>query len=561
MPQTPAAQTPPQISPVPPASGTAAGSLRTVPACELITREEMSGLLGAPIGRPAAEDSARKTSCIYPPGEAGSYAQAEVTIDWHHSGGVTFERQLADAFGGTAVGRQVARRVELGDEAAYNGGVLTVKLGTALITVALPMRPRSQEQALAIGQKIVEGLGEDSRTRARSASVESSAPDADGPLAILSALGQLFEDDVTEEEVEKKADRKVSPGFPDGLSVDGECPTAPVVAALNEAESSTIPLKEGLTLSSIWVSEGVDFEHECLVQVTAVTPSYIDVTQACSNPDTRNTRADTRRLCRSDLREGFFYATKMYSVALPPVIRGATMFSLSQRSLRELKTAGKTRHRFISVADAWRTSAEPIQTDSDGILSTGPSDRGPYPVIVNDRVADLPTLLAVGHSGTEDQAMVRVLDSDEFPLVIDYHRPRWGFRVHYTKISFPTGGEMEERLATEKQVDLYGLYFDFGSDRLRAESDPVLKEIAGVLAKNAAWTLTINGHTDNIGGEALNLDLSRRRSQSVRRALSERHKVDPARLTTAGFGASQPKEDNSTIEGRAKNRRVELVRR
>lgn len=74
------------------------------------------------------------------------------------------------------------------------------------------------------------------------------------------------------------------------------------------------------------------------------------------------------------------------------------------------------------------------------------------------------------------------------------------------------------------------------------------------------WTLTINGHTDNIGGEAFNLDLSRRRSAAVRRALSERYKIDPARLTTGGLGASQPKENNSTIEGRAKNRRVELVR-
>ena len=56
------------------------------------------------------------------------------------------------------------------------------------------------------------------------------------------------------------------------------------------------------------------------------------------------------------------------------------------------------------------------------------------------------------------------------------------------------------------------------------------------------------------------MELSRRRSESVRRALVEQHRVDPARLITAGFGASQPKEPNTTIEGRGKNRRVELVR-
>jgi OOP family OmpA-OmpF porin len=75
----------------------------------------------------------------------------------------------------------------------------------------------------------------------------------------------------------------------------------------------------------------------------------------------------------------------------------------------------------------------------------------------------------------------------------------------------------------------------------------VLGEIAGVLTKNADWTLSINGHTDNIGGDASNLDLSRRRSESVRRALVETYHIGPARLTTAGFGAAQPKESSATV--------------
>jgi outer membrane protein OmpA-like peptidoglycan-associated protein len=88
----------------------------------------------------------------------------------------------------------------------------------------------------------------------------------------------------------------------------------------------------------------------------------------------------------------------------------------------------------------------------------------------------------------------------------------------------------------------------------------VLREISEALTRNPAWKLTINGHTDNVGGDAMNLDLSRRRSASVRRALAETYHIDPARLSTAGFGASQPKESNATADGRAKNRRVELVR-
>jgi outer membrane protein OmpA-like peptidoglycan-associated protein len=115
-------------------------------------------------------------------------------------------------------------------------------------------------------------------------------------------------------------------------------------------------------------------------------------------------------------------------------------------------------------------------------------------------------------------------------------------------------------MAADKRVDVYGIYFDFASDRLRPESAPVLREIGEALTRNPTWTLTINGHTDNVGGDAFNLDLSKRRSLSVRRALSETYHIEPVRLTTGGFGASQPKESNATVDGRAKNRRVELVR-
>lgn len=109
-------------------------------------------------------------------------------------------------------------------------------------------------------------------------------------------------------------------------------------------------------------------------------------------------------------------------------------------------------------------------------------------------------------------------------------------------------------------MDVYGIYFDFARDVPRAESEPVLRDIADLLVAHRDWTLAINGHTDNVGGVEANLALSQRRSEAVRRALIERYGIDAGRLTTAGFGASQPKATNETIEGRAKNRRVELVR-
>ena len=65
---------------------------------------------------------------------------------------------------------------------------------------------------------------------------------------------------------------------------------------------------------------------------------------------------------------------------------------------------------------------------------------------------------------------------------------------------------------------------------------------------------------DAIGGDAANLELSNRRADAVKQALATRYHVDPAKLTTAGFGATKPKESNDTAEGRARNRRVELAR-
>jgi OOP family OmpA-OmpF porin len=80
------------------------------------------------------------------------------------------------------------------------------------------------------------------------------------------------------------------------------------------------------------------------------------------------------------------------------------------------------------------------------------------------------------------------------------------------------------------------------------------------MAKNPAWNLSVEGHTDNIGGPASNLDKSTRRAAAVRQALVDRHHVTGSRLAPTGFGASGPKETNETLEGRARNRRVELVR-
>ncbi len=106
----------------------------------------------------------------------------------------------------------------------------------------------------------------------------------------------------------------------------------------------------------------------------------------------------------------------------------------------------------------------------------------------------------------------------------------------------------------------HGILFDTDSDRLKSESAAVIKSIARGLETNPNLKLQIEGHTDSTGAADHNLDLSKRRAEAVKVVLVSQFKVDAARLTTAGLGATKPIDSNDTPMGRAQNRRVEFVR-
>lgn len=108
-------------------------------------------------------------------------------------------------------------------------------------------------------------------------------------------------------------------------------------------------------------------------------------------------------------------------------------------------------------------------------------------------------------------------------------------------------------------VAVYGIYFDTDKADLKPESDPVLAEIGKLLQENPSLKLYVVGHTDGVGQLVYNLDLSKRRAEAVVAALVSRYKVAAARLAAHGVGPLSPVATNTTDEGRAKNRRVELV--
>ncbi len=117
-----------------------------------------------------------------------------------------------------------------------------------------------------------------------------------------------------------------------------------------------------------------------------------------------------------------------------------------------------------------------------------------------------------------------------------------------------------DEIAAKGRVATQGILFDTGSDRIKPESAPTLKEIGAMLAAHPDLKLVIEGHTDNVGNAAENMKLSEARAAAVKALLVKDHQVDESRLQAKGLGSSKPVAPNTTAEGRQNNRRVELVK-
>ena len=113
-------------------------------------------------------------------------------------------------------------------------------------------------------------------------------------------------------------------------------------------------------------------------------------------------------------------------------------------------------------------------------------------------------------------------------------------------------------LAENGHVEVPGILFDFGKSEMKPESEPALAQVAALLQANPALKAWVVGHTDNVGSPETNLTLSSARAAAVVKALTQRG-IDARRLAAHGAGPFAPVASNATEEGRARNRRVELV--
>jgi outer membrane protein OmpA-like peptidoglycan-associated protein len=227
-----------------------------------------------------------------------------------------------------------------------------------------------------------------------------------------------------------------------------------------------------------------------------------------------------------------------------------------------LRKSGKAA---LTVLDVGQMFGVPIvKHELSGTIARVAGAPTSVPVLVNGRITQLPIIRARGVLSQDDEEEdyeFDFLDDPRNPIVLRFKGP--GASSNVIKIEYPEPAAqtaLARALAANEVATVYGVYFSFARADIRKQSEPVLKEIAAILQANPKWKLRIDGHTDGVGNDAANLDLSKRRAAAVKAALVSRYGIDPGRLTTGGYGESSPKATNATPEGRALNRRVELRR-
>jgi outer membrane protein OmpA-like peptidoglycan-associated protein len=355
-------------------------------------------------------------------------------------------------------------------------------------------------------------------------------------------------------------------GAPRGVTVP-LCAGLTIVTAINEPEGDYESIK---TIASVGTASAhLRFSIERVLRDRAGHPIQ---------------KLLLNRIIRTADMRGADRYLQIFSTLSPAEVPGTTAIGTSSAVLSALKSKGTATLTMFNLPGGL-PSATPYAVDPKKHPSVFDYEV-PFnlrkaepaavmlPLTVNGAKTELPAIHATGSGELGEKGEFFFLDDDANPMAL-----RWRLRtssisgnegtaLQVVKIAYQCraqgtgagGGRLERALAEDGRVDVYEIYFSFNSDEIREESEPMLAELGDVLRRHADWKLGIEGHTDGIGGDASNLDLSKRRSASVRVALITRFGIAAHRLTTTGYGKSRPKDTNETPEGRARNRRVELVR-
>ncbi|MEZ5416148.1 MAG: OmpA family protein [Vicinamibacterales bacterium] len=384
-------------------------------------------------------------------------------------------------------------------------------------------------------------------------------------------------------------------------------PTAPAL----------IPLCDGLRIVTAVNDRAGDYES--IKTVDAVTAESVRITYSSESMvqdlfDTAPTLRKTnlvRVVRREDLTAAAAYLQR-FTEHTPELVPGTTALGTSAAVLTSLRRDGRANLAIFGPFAGPVPLDRGVHPNVYDNQMTAEAQRVGFEsvrLIVNGQVAELPAI-RVEANFYGDLSEFHFLDDPDNPLTLKFRigiRPPDPAKVEMARVMgdpLPTSGDretlqvirithrcgelsadearggagagagasglpggagsasgLERALAESGHADVYDIYFSFNSAEIRAESEPMLREIGDLLARHPDWRLTIAGHTDAIASDSYNLDLSRRRAAAVKQALTTRYRVAPGRLATTGHGESQPRDTNDTLEGRARNRRVELVRR
>ncbi|HEX6104530.1 MAG TPA: OmpA family protein [Gemmatimonadales bacterium] len=345
---------------------------------------------------------------------------------------------------------------------------------------------------------------------------------------------------------------------------------------------ASVPLCSGLTIvTAIGRPEG---DYESIKTITEASDRGFTIAYSAQVPTNRGSLRNwnmRRVVLRQDLGTATMDAHFFHSKG-SQTIPGSTALGVSTAVLRSLKRTGAAELGLIAEGNhgypADRSKAPNLYDyEETWKLRRVGTATEPLRLTVNDAMVTLPAVHARG-SYLGEKVDFWFLDDEENPLALQYQFasggevPTEAWHLRVVKISHRCAGNarttaeeriarLEQALREQRRAVVYDLYFDFNSDAIREESEPTLVEIAEVLRRNPDWTLAIEGHTDAVASDRYNLELSSRRAAAVKAALGTRFGIVGSRLTTAGLGESRPQDRNDTVEGRARNRRVELVRR
>jgi outer membrane protein OmpA-like peptidoglycan-associated protein len=368
-------------------------------------------------------------------------------------------------------------------------------------------------------------------------------------------------------------------------------PAMPTPTAAIGAQTPAPPkltLVKSMRVDWAWRGDSTEGDYTPYMFVTGVDPASVSITGYSTKGKAGGGKEDVvidTRMLRSAMADGRIYR-QIWITTDPMVMQGTTSMMLSAAVMRDFATkgtapltivdgtnlAGRNLAPLVSLMRALTSDSTATGTPYSGTMTRVEPGTLPFAVLVNDRRVTVPSIHIRGvlsHVGEQYSSDMQVLADPAFPLVLSHTVPPnanggrgGGGRV--VSITYPdtnAAKQLENDLAAKRPVEIYDIYFDYNSAAIKPASDSMLRELGTIMQRHPDWTLRVTGHTDSIGGSgAGNRILSEHRAAAVKDALSSRYGVAATRLTTGGAGDSAPLETNSTLEGRARNRRVELIR-